>query len=220
VKNPFLSVVICTYNRHEFLVDCIQSIVKQTFNGTEILIVDNFGSIKVQEIVEFFKQKDINIFYLFEEKKGLSYARNKGYQEAKGDWVLYLDDDIIAFDSLLDRVKELIELNTFDCIGGMYYAKYKKGKPEWVSKDYGTNKLFSMELSKCPYYIPHGCIVLYRKSFLMRLNGFSSQFGMKGKQFGYAEETELQYRMANAGGNIGFDPDLKIWHFVHQNYLS
>ena len=43
---------------------------------------------------------------------------------------------------------------------------------------------------------------------------------MKGKEFGYAEETELQYRMANAGGKIGFDPDLKIWHFVHEYRLT
>jgi len=218
--NPFLSIVICTYNRPDFLVDCIQSVVKQLFIGVEILIVDNFGDFKIQEKVDHLRNLDININYVFEEKKGLSNARNRGFLEAKGDWVLYLDDDAIAFDSLLERVKVLIQLNTFDCIGGMYYSKYKKGKPHWVSEHYGTNKLFSASLSECPYYIPHGCVVLYRKSFLSKLNGFSSQFGMKGKQFGYAEETELQYRLANAGGKIGFDPDLKIWHFVHEYRLT
>ena len=220
LNHPFLSIIVCTYNRPDFLIDCIQSIVKQLISGVEILIVDNFGDIKIQEKVNHFKYLDINIQYLFEKNKGLSNARNRGYIEAKGDWVLYLDDDAIAFDSLLDRVKDLIQLNTFDCIGGMYYAKYKNGKPKWVSENYGTNKLFSTALSECPYYIPHGCVVLYRKSFLMKLNGFSNQFGMKGKHFGYAEETELQYRMANAGGNIGFDPDLKIWHFVHEYRLT
>jgi len=218
--NPFLSIVICTYNRPDFLVDCIQSVVKQLFIGVEILIVDNFGDFKIQEKVNHLRNLDININYVFEEKKGLSNARNRGFLEAKGDWVLYLDDDAIAFDSLLERVKVLIQLNTFDCIGGMYYSKYKKGKPHWVSEHYGTNKLFSASLSECPYYIPHGCVVLYRKSFLSKLNGFSSQFGMKGKQFGYAEETELQYRIANTGGKIGFDPDLKIWHFVHEYRLT
>jgi glycosyltransferase involved in cell wall biosynthesis len=220
MNHPFLSIIVCTYNRPDFLMDCIQSIVKQLISGVEILIVDNFGDIKIQEKVNHFKSLDINIQYLFEKNKGLSNARNRGYIEAKGDWVLYLDDDAIAFDSLLDRVKDLIQLNTFDCIGGMYYAKYKNGKPKWVSENYGTNKLFSTALSECPYYIPHGCVVLYRKSFLMKLNGFSNQFGMKGKQFGYAEETELQYRMANAGGKIGFDPNLKIWHFVHEYRLT
>jgi glycosyltransferase involved in cell wall biosynthesis len=96
--------------------DCIQSIVKQLISGVEILIVDNFGDIKIQEKVNHFKYLDINILYLFEKNKGLSNARNRGYMEAKGDWVLYLDDDATAFDSLLDRVKDLIQLNTFDCI--------------------------------------------------------------------------------------------------------
>jgi GT2 family glycosyltransferase len=102
----------------------------------------------------------------------------------------------------------------------MYYAKYKNGKPKWVSENYGTNKLFSTILSECPYYIPHGCVVLYRKSFLMKLNGFSNQFGMKGKQFGYAEETELQYRLAEIGGKIGFDPEMKVDHFIHEDRLT
>ena len=132
--NPFLSIIICTYNRPDFLMDCIQSIVKQMVSDVEILVVDNFGDLKIQEKIQQFKYLDINIQYLFEKNKGLSNARNRGYMEAKGEWVLYLDDDAIAFDSLLDRVKELIQLNTFDCIGGMYYAKFKKGKPKSYHK--------------------------------------------------------------------------------------
>jgi glycosyltransferase involved in cell wall biosynthesis len=217
---PLLSIVICTYNRPNFLQFCLESIELQLDITIEIIVVDNFGDIKIQEMVNFFQRKKINMQYIFEIEKGLSNARNRGYLEAKGDWVLYLDDDIIAFQNLLDRVKELIQLNTFDCIGGMYYAKFKKGKPKWVSENYGTNKLFSTALSECPYYIPHGCVVLYRKSFLMKLNGFSNQFGMKGKQFGYAEETELQYRLAEIGGKIGFDPEMKVDHFIHEDRLT
>jgi len=217
---PLLSIVICTYNRPNFLQSCLESIELQLDITIEIIVVDNFGDIKIQEMVNFFQRKKINMQYIFEIEKGLSKARNRGYLEAKSDWVLYLDDDIIAFQNLLDRVKELIQLNTFDCIGGMYYAKFKKGKPKWVSENYGTNKLFSTALSECPYYIPHGCVVLYRRAFLMKLNGFSNQFGMKGKQFGYAEETELQYRLAEIGGKIGFDPEMKVDHFIHEDRLT
>lgn len=217
---PLLSIVICTYNRPNFLQSCLESIELQLDITAEIIVVDNFGDIKIHEMVKFFQNKEINMQYIFEIKKGLSIARNRGYMEAKGDWVLYLDDDIIAFQNLLERVKEIIQLNIFDCVGGMYYARYKKGKPKWVSEDYGTNKLFSTALSECPYYIPHGCVVLYRRAFLMKLNGFSNQFGMKGKKIGYAEETELQYRMANAGGKIGFDPEMKVDHFIHEDRLT
>ncbi|MFN6072425.1 MAG: glycosyltransferase family 2 protein, partial [Bacteroidota bacterium] len=47
--NPFLSIIICTYNRPDFLMDCIQSIVKQMVSDVEILVVDNFGDLKIQE---------------------------------------------------------------------------------------------------------------------------------------------------------------------------
>jgi len=217
---PLLSIVICTYNRPNFLQFCLESIELQLDITTEIIVVDNFGDIKIQEMVNFFQYKEINMQYIFEIEKGLSNARNRGYLEAKGDWVLYLDDDIIAFQNLLERVKEIIQLNIFDCVGGMYYARHKKGKPKWVSEDYGTNKLFSINLSECPHYIPHGCVVLYRRAFLMKLNGFSNQFGMKGKKFGYAEETELQYRLAGIGGKIGFDPEMKVDHFIHEDRLT
>ena len=111
--NPFLSIIICTYNRPDFLMDCIQSIVKQMVSDVEILVVDNFGDLKIQEKIQQFKYLDINIQYLFEKNKGLSNARNRGYMEAKGDWVLYLDDDALAFDALLDRVKRLSKKPTW-----------------------------------------------------------------------------------------------------------
>ena len=70
--NPFLSIIICTYNRPDFLMDCIQSIVKQMVSDVEILVVDNFGDLKIQEKIQQFKYLDINIQYLFEKNKGLS----------------------------------------------------------------------------------------------------------------------------------------------------
>ena len=116
--NPFLSIIICTYNRPDFLMDCIQSIVKQMVSGVEILVVDNFGDLKIQEKIQQFKYLDINIQYLFEKNKGLSNARNRGYMEAKGDWVLYLDDDALPvalfFVCLLSALLIAVHLTAFN----------------------------------------------------------------------------------------------------------
>lgn len=51
--------------------DCIQSVVKQMVSGVEILVVDNFGELKIQEKIHQFKYLDINIQYLFEKIKAL-----------------------------------------------------------------------------------------------------------------------------------------------------
>lgn len=219
-SKPIFSIVICTYNRFDFLESCLESIRFQLDKNIEILIIDNFGDKILEEYVSSLSKNIENIFYIFEKNKGLSFARNKGFMVAKSDWILYLDDDTIIYPEFILRVKELIKWNIYDCVGGMYYAKYKKERPKWIPVEHGTNKLFSAHLSECPYYIPHGCVVLYRKAYLIMLNGFSIDFGMKGKEFGYAEETELQYRLEKVGGKIGFDPELKVGHFIHEDRLT
>lgn len=215
-----LSIIICTFNRHLLLEKCLFSIISQNLDGVEVLVIDNNSTDQTKEIIQIYNKSNNNIKYYFESKIGLSNARNLGYQNAKADWILYLDDDAIAYPNMVSRALYLINLGIFDCVGGMYYGYFDKPKPKWIDENYGTKDKFSNELSECPFYIPHGGIVIYRKSILERNNGFNSNFGMKANNLGFGEETELQKRISNNGGIIMFDPDLKVSHLVKSERLS
>ncbi len=215
-----LSIIICTFNRYLLLDKCLLSIISQNLYGIEVLVIDNNSSDKTKEIVLKYKNLNKSIKYFFEPKAGLSNARNLGYKNAKADWILYLDDDAIPFPDLVERALYLINIGKFDCVGGMYYGYFDKPKPKWIDENYGTKEKFSSELSFCPFYIPHGGIVIYRKSVIERNNGFNSNFGMKANKLGYGEETELQKRISLNGGIIMFDPNLKVNHLVKSERLN
>ena len=104
-----LSVVVCTYNREDYLKRCLENIVNSTLDKTlyEVLVIDNNSVDKTKEIVESFQKLAGNISYFQEHQQGLSFARNRAIREAKGKYLLYLDDDALV------NAEGLEELNTF-----------------------------------------------------------------------------------------------------------
>ncbi|MFH1858292.1 MAG: glycosyltransferase family A protein, partial [Candidatus Omnitrophota bacterium] len=90
---PKVSVIIPTYNRAHFLQRAIECVLKQTFSDWELLVVDNGSTDDTEPLVHQLQKKDARIRYLFEKRKGLSHARNLGFKEARGEFIVFLDDD-------------------------------------------------------------------------------------------------------------------------------
>jgi glycosyltransferase involved in cell wall biosynthesis len=217
MNNIKLSIIICTYNRSRLLKKCLDSLLPQILEGIEIIIIDNLSSDDTNQVVSEYTSKYINIRYFFEPITGLSHARNRCIKEAKADWILYLDDDVIVFDDFIERALYLTTLDQFDCIGGNYIGYVEKNRPKWLPKDFESYKGNITDLSECDYNIPIGCNVLYKKQALISVGKFDPSFGMKGHQTGYSDETELQFRLKKFGYKIGFDPLLKVYHVIRDD---
>ena len=101
-----LSVVICTYNRSDILTICLQSIAEfypKTF-AIEVIVVNNNSIDDTSTTLSDFSNTYAWLSIIDESQQGLSHARNAGYQSAKHDWVLYLDDDAKIDQHLFDRL--------------------------------------------------------------------------------------------------------------------
>lgn len=85
-----ISVVITTYNRAEFLVEAIRSVLNQTCAPREIIIVDDGSTSETRSALSVFGSK---VVYIQQENAGQQTARNRGVQKAQGAWVTTLDDD-------------------------------------------------------------------------------------------------------------------------------
>lgn len=106
MKNPFFSVIIPTYNRQKFLKIAVQSVLQQTFQDYELIIVDDGSIDKTKQIIAEFGSKKIK--YVCQNHRGVSSARNNGLNRAKGNYIAFLDSD--------DRFcREKLEI-TYDCI--------------------------------------------------------------------------------------------------------
>jgi len=90
-KNPFFSVIIPTYNRKDFLKVAIDSVLCQTFENFELIIVDDGSTDGTENLVTNYK--DIRINYIHQKHKGVSSARNKGITNAQGKFISFLDSD-------------------------------------------------------------------------------------------------------------------------------
>ncbi|MFY9221898.1 MAG: glycosyltransferase family 2 protein [Blastocatellia bacterium] len=106
----FISVIIPTFNRTKFLVDAIDSILKQTYSFVEILVI-NDGSDKetFNELEKIIKISNKIKLYSLPTHKGVASARNLGLDKAKGDYIFFLDDDDLIPNNLFEiAIKEFL----------------------------------------------------------------------------------------------------------------
>lgn len=97
MQKPVISVIIPCYNQAQYLDECLQSVIDQTYQDWECIIVNDGSPDNTEEVVKFWLKKDTRFKYFFQENKGVSVARNNGIKNAKGEWILPLDgDDKIA----------------------------------------------------------------------------------------------------------------------------
>lgn len=106
-----VSIVMPIYNSEKFLKTAIQSILDQTYENFELLLIDDFSSDRSSDIARGFAEKDQRIkFFTNEKNLGICATRNKGIHLSKGDYVTFFDnDDEIDKDLLLDNVQVLID---------------------------------------------------------------------------------------------------------------
>lgn len=102
---PLISVIVPCYNQAQYLDECLQSVLDQTYTNWECIIVNDGSPDNTEEIAKNWVEKDARFIYLSKENGGLSSARNAGIEIAKGEWILPLDAD----DKIGNQYLELAE---------------------------------------------------------------------------------------------------------------
>jgi glycosyltransferase involved in cell wall biosynthesis len=116
---PRVSVIIPTYNRADLIGEAIESVVNQTYDDFEIIIVDDGSADSTKEVVGRFSGP---IKYLYQENRGRSCARNKGFEVSSGDYICFLDSDDVLNPRMLEIQVSLLDSNT-DL--GFVYSDYQ-----------------------------------------------------------------------------------------------
>lgn len=125
-----VSIIIPSYNAEIFIKETLESVFGQTYNLIEVIIIDDGSTDNTSNLVK--KVYGSRVKYFYQENKGVSAARNLGYQKSKGEYVLFLDsDDIIERNFLKNKINALSLFNQYDyatgeqtCFGGSN-RKYK-----------------------------------------------------------------------------------------------
>jgi glycosyltransferase involved in cell wall biosynthesis len=223
-SNIAISVVICTQNRAGLLTDLLQTLCEQDLSTAfyEIIIVDNDSKDQTCLVAEDFCHKYDNARYCSELQHGLSYARNRGWLEAKGEYVGYVDDDCKLPAQWLTVAKEIIDQIAPAIFGGPTYPFYNSQKPFWWKDNYGTFTHSQSPRSLHQYEFLIGCNFFVSRRVLKDLCGFDITLGMYDQNIGYGEESELQKRLCATmtDETVYYDPRLFVYHLIRPEQMS
>ena len=124
MKQPQISIIVPIYNVEQYLQSCLDSIIAQTYKDWELLLIDDGSLDKSGVICDEYAKKDVRIRVFHKENGGVSSARQKGQDEARGEYTIHVDPDDWIEPSMLEDL----------------YAKAEKENAELVICDYFVNE--------------------------------------------------------------------------------
>ncbi|MCH4056725.1 MAG: glycosyltransferase family 2 protein [Lactobacillaceae bacterium] len=117
-----LSVIIPVYNSGRYLERCLSSVIKQSFNDFEVIIVDDGSTDNSKSVIEKYLCEDKRIKYYFVEHTGVSNARNYGISKVGGEYLMFLDADDYCNNDYFENMVFLIESLNVDIVMCNYYV--------------------------------------------------------------------------------------------------
>ncbi|MFV0468293.1 MAG: glycosyltransferase [Dysgonomonas sp.] len=226
-----ISVIFCTYNRDKYIFKAIKSIVDQDLDPSlyEIIIVNNNSTDRTericqQAIIDF---NHIDIRLVNEHNQGLSYARNRGIEESRGEIVAFVDDDATAFepDYLSSIDKFFRDYPDAGACGGPIIPVYEGDKPAWLS--HFTEELIGGALYRGkktkPFgngKFPGGGNSAYKKEIFDIYGLFNVELGRKGTGLIGAEEKDLYDRLRKGNVTFYYLPQMGIYHYISKKKLT
>ncbi|RCW48868.1 glycosyltransferase [Paenibacillus prosopidis] len=220
------TVAICTHNRAEDVREALLSLLRQNFTDAfEVIVVDNRSTDNTKQVVqEVNKMTSIPIIYVYEERLGLSVARNRAIREAKGEYVLFLDDDAMASKEWISGIVSLFETDPrIGCVGGRIEPAWEGAEPTWLLPENRTlytildysNEIVEMKKPA----IPFGANVAFRKSVFDSLKPFREDLGRVGSNLLSSEEAELIDRIRSRH-TVFYTPHAWVRHKIPRSRVS
>lgn len=123
-KTPLVSMIVPVYQTEEYLAQCVQSLLAQTYTNLEIILVDDGSPDTCPALCDGFAAQDARILVIHKENGGLSSAREAGIQNTSGDYIMVVDsDDWIEQDTVASCI-EVAQRNNADCVLFGYTREY------------------------------------------------------------------------------------------------
>lgn len=206
-----ISIIIPVYNGEKYIKRCIESILKQNFNDFEILIIDDGSKDNSLKILKSYKKLDkIKIFS--QKNKGPSEARNKGLEEAKGNYIIFIDIDDWIEENYLNNLYNTITKENLDIVMTGYRDISKYGLIE-INDFYIKKNLLNIEetielLFKGTAGVPWGKIFkkdiiinnklkMDKELFMCEDQIFVLQYIFNCKTIGVLQDNEYNYNRLN-----------------------
>ncbi len=215
-----LSVVLCTYNNAESLERTLKQLDEQVFSSNflvEYIVVDNNSTDSTSSKIKKFCDTNSSFVYVFEEKQGLSHARNTGTKVAQGKYLLFTDDDAEIPNNWIQKYLEILQQHSPVCAYSKISVIWDQPKPWWylnafrpyfVELDYGDSILHVADIHH-EFFGKNFCVL---KTEIESQGGFDPKLGRMGDKLVAGEETIIYRRMIFSNKSVIYFPDAAVGH--------
>lgn len=221
MSDVLLSLIVCTRNRADELVNCLPALAKQArdFPDVEVVIVDNASTDKTREVVERASAEYGFAFrYTYEARAGLCRARNHGRMAASGAVLAYVDDDVILGADWFKRVREHFLAQRSDCLAGRVEVDVEGEMPDWFPPDLlwvlGKTMLGDEARAISFPLHPQGNNFAVTTEVFDTAGGFDPQITL------YGDETEFFRRVSKHEFTVIYDPEIVVTQRIPAHRLS
>jgi len=212
-----VTVAICTYNRAELLGQTLAGIACQNYprERFEVLVIDNRSTDGTPAVVAAFAGGPVAVRHIVEPKQGLDYARNRAIAEAKGEIILFGDDDILVPTDWVGRMAAPFAADLdhrIGAVGGEVVPIFPDGLPPWVADWHGP-LAFRREAGPLPpEHIPMGANLAFPRRVLTELGAFHTALDRTGDRYFSGGDSEMIRRVRAAGLAVWFVPEAAVQH--------
>ena len=204
----FFSIIIPLYNRPQEIEELLDTLTKQSYTAFEVLVIEDGSSFDAKEIVNSFQSK-LDIHYYFKPNEGQGFARNYGFERAKGDYFIIFDSDCLIPQDYLENVKNHLYNEPLDAFGGPD-AAHPSFTPIQRAISYAMTSVFTTGGIRGKAKNAGG--QFHPRSFNMGLSRkvWEKIGGFTLTRLG--EDIEYSIRIHQAGFKIGLIPDAVVYH--------
>ena len=228
------SVIVCTYRRTDSLEKCLRSVAAQTVGHDryEVLLVNNYPEDDLSNLVEelraeLFADRPGGLRLIVCPLKGLSFARNAGIGEARGEVLCFIDDDAVADGDWLEGILETFQEDPqVGVVGGQILLVPPEPAPRWLRPEmWGFWSHFEPKYPEIReverwWEFPWGANWSARRVALLKIGGFRYGYGRKGDDFGGGEEVVAATLARRIGWRVAIQPRSVVYHHVDQGRFT
>ncbi|MCI6278992.1 MAG: glycosyltransferase [Porphyromonas sp.] len=152
-KRPKISFIVPVYKVEKYLPGCIESIIGQTYSDFEVILIDDGSPDRCGEICDEYAAKDARIKVIHQNNGGLSRARNRGMDEAQGEYLWFVDSDDYITEGCLSNIVHQLEGQDLDMLILSYLLDFEEvGNKELVKNRGGADIITGEDYVKGDYY--------------------------------------------------------------------
>jgi glycosyltransferase involved in cell wall biosynthesis len=206
-----VTVAICTYNRASMLQQTLRDLSRQQFphEQYEVLVIDNNSRDNTPEIVAEFASAQPMPRRILETQQGLPHARNRAIAEARGEIIVFADDDVLLESNWLSQLIAPFASDVahrIGVVGGEVVPVFPNGLPPWVEEWHSPLAFRPDAGPLTPQQSPMGANLAFRREVFTQLGNFAAGLGRAGKNLFAGEESEMIRRARAAGFEVWFAP--------------